>query len=147
MATRIYVAAKFEEGARVREVHQRLRNLGFEITHDWTQENAEGKTGEALETYLRECAIKDYVGVLDCDLILVLNHDRLFGGCTELGLALAWGRTAYVVEPQIRTNIFFHLPVEMGMRTFPTLDAAIDAIVKDDLSGFGEMFESTQESK
>lgn len=132
--TAIYVAAKFEEGPRVREVHERLRNLGFKITHDWTREDPANRKGVELAEFMTSCAIKDYNGVLEADIVLVLNHDRLFGGCTEMGLALAWGRTVYVVEPQIRENIFYNLPAEMGMRTFPTLEEAIVAIVEDEAS-------------
>lgn len=128
---KIYVAGKFEEGARVREVHQMLKDMGHEITHDWTREDASGYQGAEREAYFRRCAEKDFEGVKDCDLILVLNHDRLFGGATEMGLALAWGRVVYVVEPAIRDNIFYHLGPDL-ISTFPTLEEALAAIAVGD---------------
>lgn len=129
--TRVYVAAKFEEGPRVREVYEQLRAMGFEITHDWTNEAIPAGTPEEVAKFFESAALADYNGVLEADAVLVLNHDRLFGGATEMGLALAWGRTCYVVQPDIRDNIFYHLPASMGMRLFATLDEALAAIKED----------------
>lgn len=127
----VYVAGKFEEGPRIREVQERLRLMGFEVTHDWTREDPAGRTGDDLAAYLQACAEKDVRGVEDADFLLVLNHDRAFGAMTEMGLGLAWGRVIYLVGPQIRDNIFFHLPAEAGMRLFPDVETALAAIDED----------------
>lgn len=127
----VYVAGKFEEGVRVREVQEKLRLLGFEVTHDWTREDPAGRTGVELEVYLQHCALKDVEGVETADFLLVLNHDRAFGAMVEMGLGLAWGRVIYLVGPQIRDNIFFHLPPGHGMRCFPDVETALAAIDED----------------
>lgn len=106
---KIYVAGKFEEAERVRMVHQRLRDNGFQITHDWTTEDASIYKGEALAEYKHWCATNDLKGVLDADAVLVLNHDKLFGGAAEMGIAIGRGIKVFVVEPEIQENIFFHL--------------------------------------
>lgn len=126
---KLYVAGKFEEAARVRQVHKRLRNAGHEITHDWTNEDPGERTGDELGAFLRDCAIKDYDGVRTADAVLVLNHPHLFGGAAEMGMALALGKPVFLVEPWLRDNIFFHLPRESGMRTFPDLDSALSVLV------------------
>lgn len=127
----VYVAGKFEEGARVREVQEKLLLMGFEITHDWTQESAEGLTGAEREAYLQCNAEADVRGVEDADFLVVLNHDRAFGAMVEMGLGLAWGRVIYLVGPQVRDNIFFHLPAEAGMRCFPDVETALAAVDED----------------
>lgn len=127
---KVYVAGKFEETVAVRAAQQALRDLGHEITHDWTQEDATGMEGDVLKAYYQKCAVQDYEGVLYSDVVLVLNHPKLFGGASEMGMALAWGRPVYVVNPQIRHNIFFDLP--SGIRTFNTMEEAVAAIDADD---------------
>lgn len=128
---KIYVAGKFEEKVRVRQVMARLVAMGYEITHDWTEEDATGLSGDELAKYLESCALADFEGVLDADCVLVLNHQAAFGAMVEMGLALGWGKVVYVVEPQIRDNIFYHLPATSGMRTFETLEKALDALQED----------------
>lgn len=128
---KIYVAGKFEEKELVREIQQKLKDMGCTITHDWTVEDGAGKQGQELEDYLRSCAMADYEGVFTADAVLVLNHKLAFGAMVEMGLALAWGRVVYLVGPQVRDNIFFHLNVDMGMRPFLTIDSALSAIKAD----------------
>jgi hypothetical protein len=115
---KIYVASKFENSKAVREAHRALEEDGHEITHDWTNENADGLEGEAKEEYLKKCASKDVVGVLSGQGILVLNHERMAGGFTEFGIAIGshWlGRYMCIVvidghHEEKPRNIFFHLP-------------------------------------
>lgn len=106
---KIYVAAKFEEGARVRGVYDTLREAGFSITHDWTTEDASAYTGAAKLAYKRQCGTNDYRGVVNADAVLVLNHALLYGGAAEMGMAIALKKPVYVVGAEIRENIFFHL--------------------------------------
>lgn len=106
---KIYVAAKFEEAPRVQKLYKILRERGHEITHDWTTEDASKYSGADLAAYKAECAYNDYLGVKHCDLCLVLNHDKLYGGAAEMGMAIAWNKKIVVVGESIRENIFFHL--------------------------------------
>lgn len=124
----IYVAGKFEEKARVREVQRQLEDLQYYITHDWTKEDAGTLQGDALEAYLAQCAANDYTGVRDADAVLVLNHDRAFGAMSEMGMAIAWGIPVFVVGHKIRDNIFFHLGSDYGVYCYDTVDEAIEAI-------------------
>lgn len=115
---RIYVASKFENTQAVREAHRVLKADGHEITHDWTSENAEGLKGKKRKAYMEKCAHADVVGVLSASGILVLNHERMAGGFTEFGMAIAahWlTRSMCIVVIDGHTdgkprNIFFHLP-------------------------------------
>lgn len=124
---KIYVAAKFEEGPMVQKVYEKLRARGHEITHDWTNEDAEKFKNE--DGYAARCAINDFRGVMDADAVLVFNHDRLFGGATEMGIAIAGGIPIYVVGRGIRENIFFNLPE--GIKHFNSDDDAISEMEVD----------------
>lgn len=140
---RVYVAGKFEDTERVRSAQAKLRELGFEVTHDWTGDDPGTRTGSELEEFLRECALKDYEGVLHADIVVCLNNPKCFGAMVEIGLALAWGKVVYLAGPQLRENIFWHLPEEVGMRTFPTDQAAVQA-AHDDLVGAPEAIVETR---
>jgi hypothetical protein len=110
---RIYVASKFQNTKAVKEAYEALKADGHVITHDWTNESAEGMTGQALEDYLVLCAKKDLRGVQDGDALLLLNHQLMAGGFTEFGMAVAYGKYIVVIDghhPDKPRNIFFHLP-------------------------------------
>jgi len=130
---RVYVAGKFEEIEAVRKAQAALRAAGHEITHDWTGENPGDRKGEELQDFLKDCAVGDYQGVLHADVVLLLNHERAFGAMVETGLAIAWGRTVYVVGAGIRDNIFFHLPDDMGIRLCDSMEDAVAAITADEV--------------
>lgn len=97
---RIYVASRFsDEGvAAVRKMYEVLRAAGHEITHDWTQEAADGKTGEELTKYLSDCAWADVAAVRRADALVFIDIDntRMRGAYVEFGIALGLGRTCIV---------------------------------------------------
>ena len=124
----VYVAGKFEEVAAVRAAQAALQDAGFRITHDWTGESTAGKSPEEVEPFLTVCAENDFVGVVDADAVLVLNHDRAFGAMVEMGIAIARGIPVFVVGYKIRDNIFFHLGSDYGMYLFDTVEEAVTAL-------------------
>lgn len=106
----VYVASKFENTKVVKSAYAALRESGHTITHDWTEESAEGLTGEALHVYLEECAKKDMEGVQKCDALLLINHPNGCGMYTELGIALALDKFIVVIDGKNPPhNIFFNL--------------------------------------
>lgn len=106
---RFYVAGKFEEKEAVRAVQRGLIERKHQITHDWTGEDSSGLEGDKLEAYFRECAERDYEGVMDANAIVLLNHDRAFGAMVEFGIALSMGIDIHVIGPKVRDCIFFHM--------------------------------------
>jgi len=122
---RVYVAAKFEEAPRAREVMDRLEKQGHIISHDWTREDTVGLSGDDLEAYLARCANHDFIGVVTADIVLVLNHDRLFGGMVETGVALGLDKLVVVVGPDIRDCIFWHLK---DVYKVPDVDSGLELI-------------------
>ena len=85
---KIYVAAKWEIRELVLLLYDKLRSAGHAITHDWT--------GEEKKT-LHEHADDDLRGVLSCDALVILPHERGKGLYTELGAALATRKRVFVL--------------------------------------------------
>lgn len=114
---RIYVATKYENSKSAQEAYRALEADGHEITHDWTAENSEGLEGKVLTVYLDECAEHDVNGVLTCEGFLLLNHERIAGGFSEFGMAIAKKRLGHrmcivtigAFEKDLPNNIFFNL--------------------------------------
>ncbi len=86
---RVYVASKFENHARVREVQEQLRAAGHTITYDWTR--------CAVMDILQ--AKKDLRGVLDAEVVvLIIEEDVPYrGALVELGIALGAAIPVYVL--------------------------------------------------
>lgn len=124
----IYVAGKFEETDAVRNIQATLRQAGHTITHDWTGENPENRTGKELADFLKECARKDLVGVINADVLVLLNHDRAFGAMTEFGIALANRIPVLILRSEIRDNIFYNLGPDYRVHKFSSLEDLMDAL-------------------
>lgn len=114
---KVYVASKFENQAEVRKAITLLREHGHDITFDWTQHSAVGKSGQELQDYLRLCAVDDYDGVLFAEALVLIDHPNCKAAYTELGMALAMQARVIVVnavptviDPTMHQNIFMHLP-------------------------------------
>lgn len=106
---RVYVASAFGNREEVRHAQKQLIEIGYVISHDWTNESSAGKTGQELEDYLDRCGSSDVMGVYDADLVFLAHHTEARGACTELGLAVAWGKPIIVAYFHRHSNIFFHL--------------------------------------
>ena len=115
---KVYVASKFENKLAVREFYKKLIYDGHTITHDWTNEDASGLVGVALEDYLNACANKDVGGVLDGEAFVLLHYEKISGAASEFGIAIADqvlrspDKLIVIVDghhPEKPRNIFFHL--------------------------------------
>jgi nucleoside 2-deoxyribosyltransferase len=99
---RIYVATKWEESARARQVMVDLVFAGHTITYDWTQ----------AEQFSEDQAMKDKFGVMSADaLVFIAEKDRAYSGAlVEFGIAVARGIPIYILGPYIDQCIFTLLP-------------------------------------
>ena len=104
---KIYVASKFENKDRVREVMNQLRMAGHEITHDWTREKPHPtpaqRTQYAEDDRQAVLRADAYVGIFEKDL-------KYSGALVELGIAVARGIPIYILGSAIDRNIFLMLP-------------------------------------
>ncbi len=124
---RVYVAGSFGEIPAVRHIQALVAAAGHEITHDWTTFPVEKLkfTGEALHEFLKSSADADFDGVWRADAVLLLNDPKCCATYSELGFALAWGKTTFVVGRALRENIFFNMD---GVYHFATVEDAIRAM-------------------
>lgn len=88
-AAKGYVIGKFEDKTTVKAVIARLKQEGFGITHDWTDDpGSDGLTGLARLRDIRRSATEDAAGANTADFIVVVHHPELCNGLVELGIAL-----------------------------------------------------------
>lgn len=124
-SVRVYVASKFENTKEVQYAQAKLLARGHTITHDWTREDAAGKTGAELEEYLSRCAQADYAGSVTCDVFLAINHPAGKGMFFEMGVAYTIGARILFVYPDRNHMIFSWLP---EVEWFETIDEALNAL-------------------
>lgn len=114
---RIYLAARFERQAEMRERAAELRALGFTVTSRWiTEERTDDNLG----------AISCLNDVIGSDAICLFtdpySETRVTGGGkdVEFGVAIAARLDLFVVGP--RRNVFQHLE---GVEQFDTWEAFV----------------------
>lgn len=108
---KIYIAGKWEEKERVREVMQQLIVAGHSITYDWTKDES---------SFTERQALADREGVLEADAFVgVFEKDlRYSGALVEMGIAVARGIPVHILGNAVDGNIFILLPtVNRGLGT------------------------------
>jgi hypothetical protein len=112
---KIYLAARFERQAEMRDVARLLRAYGYVVTSRWLEVDGLRVGTDEAPFY----AAQDVEDVAAAEvLILFTEPERVSRGGkdVEMGLAFGLGRTVYVCGP--RVNIFHYLP---AVRWFPTV--------------------------
>lgn len=120
-----YVATAFDNAPSARDAMARIRDLGHQITHDWTTEEANAdKFTDDFErrAFLEECGRADYCGVMNADAVIVLAHPDMRDTRAEMGIALGRQIPVYVVDAWRAHSVFYSL-VERVM----SVDAAVKA--------------------
>lgn len=110
---KVYVASKWENKRRVREVMGMLELSGHEITYDWTHQEVDTRTQ----------AIRDLRGVVDADVYVGIFEEEASykGALVEMGAALALGKPVYILGDWsgIDQCIFFRHPhIRRGENAF-----------------------------
>jgi nucleoside 2-deoxyribosyltransferase len=126
---RIYVASKFEEKDRTRKIIEVLRNMGHQITHDWTHEIPYEEGDPRGPPYYRKCAEADVAGVQTADAIIVLSHQHGKGMFVEMGIAIARGIPIVAVGPHFNT-IFYELPTVTKVQTIEAAYVIVGELAK-----------------
>ena len=124
---KIYVAGKWEDRTRVSEIMQILRDIGFEITCDWTDHKY------ADEAYPRQYCMDDTQGVKDADLYLGIFVDEYNyrGALVEMGIAIGVGIPVWLFGDKADSCIFSHHPSVVKFQDWGKL---VVALVKQDCS-------------
>jgi hypothetical protein len=131
---KIYVAARLHDKERVLDLHTKLRELGHEISHDWT-------THQNIKPYLnnlelaKSYAALDIQGVSSADIFVLLTHAEIGAGSSgELGAAIALNVAlgkpeVFVVGEHSENNLFYYHPIVTRL-TYPAELLAI--LAKED---------------
>lgn len=105
----LYVAGKFEDTERVRDVQDELVAVGHTISFDWTRDE---------DGFTSVQATRDMMGVMTADALVFVAEEPLAykGAYVEFGIALARGIPIYVLGNGIDDCLFMTLPqVHRGM--------------------------------
>lgn len=104
---KIYVAGKFYEAKRIQGEIDNLKQLGFQITHEWTKKEPNGpRTPE----YQKECAELDINAVKEADMVIVDMTDPEYpyrGTWCEIGCAYGLGKPVWIITATSSTNCFY----------------------------------------
>lgn len=117
---RFYVASKFAQYRRARQLMDDLTAVGHTITHDWTRTKQFGPDGNPMFKVedepkvvpvdeRREHATSDHRGVRTADYLVALMDQPSCGCPVEVGLAIAYGVQVLIVSPWAYT-VFWDLP-------------------------------------
>lgn len=108
MAGSVYVASSLLNATRVREVQNRFRAAGIEISYDWT---SLGKITD--ESILAKIGEDEEQGVVTCDLLFMMHPARNGTHC-ELGMARVLDKHIIILEegPEFEKKPFYYRPAD-----------------------------------
>lgn len=105
-----YVAGSmYDSGLEyVKMIQDAFRVCGHEISYDWTAQPI-SETGGPHER--QELAEAERGGVLNADILILLDHNRPRGALIETGMALGADKdTLVLIEEGRNPSLFYHLP-------------------------------------
>lgn len=110
---KFYIASKLENYEQVQYLRDRLKEQGWTHTYDWTQH---GSVKSIRTEILKEVAEKEFQGVKDADVVIVLTPQGR-GTHVELGMALALDKKVFIWHENDKyfkctddTSSFYWLP-------------------------------------
>lgn len=124
---KIYLAAPWIDRNFMKEFAQMFEQAGFTITHKWWLTEPMGE-GTGKEEILKSYAIKDRQGVLDCDILVVLNTSKSEGKAVEQGIAMEHNKPIIAIGKLgdgTSVNVFHYLDCYTWV---PTVDKAIEEL-------------------
>lgn len=128
---KFYVASKLENYEQVRYVSNKLKENDWIHTYDWTQH---GSVKSVSTEKLKEVAIKEFQGVVDADVVIVLTPQGR-GTHVELGAVIALNKKVFIWHEDDKyfqrtddTSSFYWLP--NINRCCSSIDDFIDILIK-----------------
>ena len=119
----VYVAAKWEDKDRARDIMYSVCYAGHTITHDWTINSVFGVTAAAA----------DVNGVIAADaLVAVVEREFQWKGMwVEMGIAIGYGKPIYMLGNWGTDCIFTTLPSVHRVGSIKELIEALDKKSKE----------------
>src|SRR5258705_9197024 len=122
---RVYCASGFHHKTEVKRVQALVRAAGHVISWDWTDDDATGLEGSALDNYMATSACKDAEGVVLAGAVILIGSAPMRGAFVEMGMALASGVKVLVVGDDAY-NVFCHY--RNMVSCFETAEQAVEAL-------------------
>lgn len=119
---KIYLAGKFEQKEKVRELYERIKEQGYDIHSDWTTHKPISPYEENIEI-AKQYSEEDINGVEICDVFILLTDPiKGTGSHVELGAAILsaikFGRPKiYVIGEYNRESMFYFHPLVNRKKT------------------------------
>lgn len=138
MKLNVYVAGKWEERVKVKEVMKHLESKGYYVTCDWTKHVAPERWKKGQGCFNADWAAKgektyameDLQGVRDCDVLVACmwNPSILYKGAwIEIGIALGLNKRVIIIGTDI-TTVFLGLPNVKVVETTEVMYGMLDSV-------------------
>jgi nucleoside 2-deoxyribosyltransferase len=106
---KVYLAGPWDDRAKMPSICKLFEGAGFEVTHKWWNFEVKGVDGKTPDPdHGIYCALADYNGVSNADVLVVLNSIYSEGKAVEMGLAMAWNKPICIIGRNV-TNVFLNL--------------------------------------
>lgn len=115
---KVYVAARFHEKERVKEIYTSLESQGHTITFDWTT-----CTPHLTHESKVRCAARTVEAIKECDIFIYISNPEIgAGSSTEFGGALLCNALQakpllYTVGEHLDKNFFLYHPTVIAKNT------------------------------
>lgn len=119
---KIYVASRFQDKEKVKDIYKKLKSEGHQISGDWTG-HTHTKPYTKNQKLSKKYSIEDINSVINCDVfVLLTNQEPGIGSTTELGGALALyvknkRPKVYIVGDNLDGNMFYFHPAINSRKT------------------------------
>ncbi len=133
---KVYVASRFNNQQKVKEIYRELIENGFEITVDWTKHKKVKpyeKNPKMSEKYSKE----DIEGVKDSDILILLTTENPGKGMfVEMGAAiivniLTGKPKIYIIGDYNKQSLFYFHP---NVKRLNTIEDVIEDLKKSEVS-------------
>ena len=117
---RIYLAGPWVDRSAMPGLARSLETAGHTITERWWEKEEPANVGTVqiddrylqehpeLTAYFEERAIADFLGVVNADVVVVLNTSKSEGKAVEQGIAFAMMKPVILIGTP--SNVFHYLP-------------------------------------
>ena len=115
----IYVAASWKHRDKAKMMMEHLRKLGHEITCDWTEDT---EVEEISEEFAQTMAIRDYAGIMSCEIFIIIADGESGMKFVEFGIALMCPSIRTIIVGKravLPREVFFYLS---GVERYASID-------------------------
>ncbi len=124
---KFYISSRTKETKKIKEITQKLKDLGHSITFDWTKQTNLKPYNKNIKqsTIFSKHTIS---AIKNCDYFIILTNQAGTGMHTEMGVAIAEKKKIFVIGKHLNTNIFFFHPNVKRLNSIKDLFKIINSL-------------------